>query len=317
MQPSINITSSTSLWADIDLLHAMKKSNVSSLHIVLIIIAVGLFITLLLVIANFVYKCSETNNVAKRDSYRPVSLMETDDSILPPSHTGNDLIDNNDGLDSSFRQSNKAMKPLADDMSTNNSISSRNSVSSSSTKKDALLDTFMMIMSQGILVKLHTIGGPKDVRISIKKNSTELQWEQAQSSNQNFITGKKYKLDLVEVRSVIIGKKTSNFLRATSAKAHEDLCFSLVCDSLSMDIELNRKIERDSVSHGFALFIEKLTNGIGVLQDEKKTIINSSSSRSTRSTSSYANDNNSGIRHKNYARSSAGRTYLSDLTWES
>ena len=121
----------------------------------------------------------------------------------------------------------------------------------------ALMDTFVKVLSQGIVVKLHTAKGPKDVKLTLIQSgdkSKELRWQS--TAPRTIMGGKRYKLDLVEVKFVEWGKKTSNFSRATSVSTSEDLCFSLVTEKTSLDIEVSSKVERDSFAQGFTILIK-------------------------------------------------------------
>jgi len=107
---------------------------------------------------------------------------------------------------------------------------------------------FQSILSTGIVTNLHTTKGPKPVVLSMVGN--EVRWQAVKTAQ------KRYKLNLRDVISVEIGKQTSNFVK--SRIADDDLCFSLVTQKTTLDLEANNKIERDSLVRGFQIALDSL-----------------------------------------------------------
>jgi hypothetical protein len=112
----------------------------------------------------------------------------------------------------------------------------------------ALFPRFQSILSTGIVTNLHTTKGPKPVVLSMVGN--EVRWQAVKTAQ------KRYKLNLRDVISVEIGKQTSNFVK--SRIADDDLCFSLVTQKTTLDLEANNKIERDSLVRGFQIALDSL-----------------------------------------------------------
>lgn len=107
-----------------------------------------------------------------------------------------------------------------------------------------LLDVFQY----GKVIQLHTAKGPKVVTMYLIGN--ELRWE-------NIVLGgtKKYKLNLKEVLFVEIGKKTKNLIRC---QADEKVCFSLISNIGTLDIEASSEIERNRLSMLFIDYVNAL-----------------------------------------------------------
>jgi len=112
----------------------------------------------------------------------------------------------------------------------------------------ALFPRFQSILSTGIVTNLHTTKGPKPVVLSMVGN--EVRWQAVKTAQ------KRYKLNLRDVISVEIGKQTSNFVK--SRIADDDLCFSLVTQKTTLDLEANNKVERDSLVRGFQIALDSL-----------------------------------------------------------
>ncbi len=106
------------------------------------------------------------------------------------------------------------------------------------------------LLVAGRLMQLNTAKGLKQVRLVLFKNK-EIRWELM----GNFSTGKKYKLDLSEVLYVQPGKKTKNF---QALPVLEELCLSLIFQSITLDIVTNSREERDILANGFIELVDNL-----------------------------------------------------------
>jgi hypothetical protein len=115
----------------------------------------------------------------------------------------------------------------------------------------ALMQRFTQILSAGIMCQLHTTKGPKPVILSMVGN--EVRWQAATKT-----ANKRYKLNLRDVIEVEVGKLTSNFLKGRIAD--DELCFSLVTQKTTLDLEANSKLERDSLIQGFKTTLDSLKN---------------------------------------------------------
>jgi len=114
--------------------------------------------------------------------------------------------------------------------------------------------TIANVLAAGVVIKLHTAKGPKDVKMTL--SGSELRWE-----SLDLMTRKRYKLDLNEVLFVEWGKNTHNFHKPTASAALDDHCFSLVSQSTTLDLEVladKGKPERDMLASGFDSIIGAL-----------------------------------------------------------
>lgn len=109
------------------------------------------------------------------------------------------------------------------------------------------------LVAGGMLVQLHTSKGPKQVKLMVL--GSEIRWETIAAPG---MPSKKYKLDLSEVLFVDWGKKTKNLVKAS---VDEDLCFSLVSQTSTLDLQVNTKEERDIMALGFTELIEAIKSG--------------------------------------------------------
>lgn len=112
----------------------------------------------------------------------------------------------------------------------------------------ALLSIISAILHAGLIVSLHTTKGPKPIILSLIGD--EVRWRAVKSAK------KRYKLHLKDVIRVEAGKVTANFQK--SRDADESLCFSLVTQKTTLDLEAKTKLERDSLVKGFQLKMKDL-----------------------------------------------------------
>jgi hypothetical protein len=81
-------------------------------------------------------------------------------------------------------------------------------------------------------------------QVNFHITDNELQWSSP-------TTNKKYIIQVNELKSTVRGKKTANFLKKSSAAANEMQCFSLLCQSTSVDIEAASQESRDRLVDAF------------------------------------------------------------------
>ena len=79
----------------------------------------------------------------------------------------------------------------------------------------------------------------------------ELRWHST-------VSGKKYMIELSDVKYVESGKKTHNFRKPASASAKEGHCFSLVCQATTVDLEVITASDRDILVDNFHNVIERI-----------------------------------------------------------
>ena len=74
-----------------------------------------------------------------------------------------------------------------------------------------------------------------------------------------YISGtRKYKTDIPDVKYVEEGKKTFNFARQSAADVPHDRCFSLVCQSTTIDLECNDAHDRHTLVENFHKLLETI-----------------------------------------------------------
>lgn len=114
-------------------------------------------------------------------------------------------------------------------------------------EEPTLMRKFNAIMSSGIVISLHTTKGPKPILLSA--DSDEVRWQAVKTAQ------KRYKLALKDITFVTAGKTTSNFSRARMAD--DRLCFSLLTNKTTLDLEASSTLERDCLWRGFKVAVEK------------------------------------------------------------
>lgn len=79
----------------------------------------------------------------------------------------------------------------------------------------------------------------------------QLRWHSSAS-------GKKYMIELTDVKYVESGKKTHNFRKSASMAASDSHCFSLVCQTTTVDLEAMNNRDRDLLVDNFHNVIERI-----------------------------------------------------------
>lgn len=118
-----------------------------------------------------------------------------------------------------------------------------------SPQDEALRRTFHSVLKEGLTMLLHT--GERTAKpIQLSLVGTELRWKSVKVFARNL-----YKIDLRDIRYVEWGKQTNTFQKHPSMGASEDLCFSLITDKVTVDLEASSKVERDALVQGFSLVV--------------------------------------------------------------
>jgi len=104
------------------------------------------------------------------------------------------------------------------------------------------------MLGAGKVMTLHTSKGPKQIKLSLTRN--EIRWETTENS-----ATKKYKLDLTQVLFVYEGKSTKNLVKAN---VNERLCVSLISQSSTLDLQVDREDEQVTMFRGFSEIIESI-----------------------------------------------------------
>jgi hypothetical protein len=108
------------------------------------------------------------------------------------------------------------------------------------------------MLGAGKVMTLHTSKGPKQIKLSLTRN--EIRWETTENS-----ATKKYKLDLTQVLFVYEGKSTKNLIKANVS---DKLCVSLISQSSTLDLQVDKEDEQVIMFRGFSEIIESMKRGI-------------------------------------------------------
>ena len=111
----------------------------------------------------------------------------------------------------------------------------------------SVLDMFTSVLTDGLVINLHTIKCVKQIKIFILHN--ELHWKSLVSK----LKRKTHKIDLSDIINVTPGKLTNIFKSKISISADDNSCFSLhLTNESTLDFEACNKVERDVLLYGFA-----------------------------------------------------------------
>ena len=130
--------------------------------------------------------------------------------------------------------------------------------------EENLKKSLVTLLLTGMTMTLHrgASKGPKSVFLSIGGEGNDtLRWR-----SNRMLARNSYSLELVEVRSLEWGKSTPGFLQSEKARdTPNDMCFSLVAENVTLDLQVSSKVERDLLVQGFTLLI-------GALKTSKKEV---------------------------------------------
>jgi len=186
-----------------------------TVDIILIVVGSLMFVTLVLLLVYFLYKPESSP-----EEHIPLRGFRTPDASSVTTHYSLGANPANSGGPTPYQRGDDVENPIAEN-------DTRKIVSN--------------IFQEGNIY-LHTSKGPRNVNFAI--TDVELQWSSP-------TTNKKYTIRLSELKHAEIGKKTANFQKKSSAEANESNCFSLVCQSTSIDIEAASKETRDRLVDAF------------------------------------------------------------------
>ena len=128
-----------------------------------------------------------------------------------------------------------------------------------SPQDEALRKTFHSVLKEGMTMVLHTSDkNPKQIHLMLV--GTELRWKAAKVFARNM-----YKIDLRDIKYVEWGKRTNTFQKQASSGASEDMCFSLITEKVTVDLEASSKVERDALVQGFSLVVSGLRESSAML----------------------------------------------------
>jgi hypothetical protein len=205
-----------------------------------------------------------TNNKSKSSTYelkkkmkkRHTGKMNTvdDDSTLNGSAVTLKDISDNGGVRGSPRSSprNRKKGRRLDNTTSGDDLSSsdRESSVASSVHDDILRKTLLSVLADGGLsITQHRSNSePKLVVLSLAGNV--LQWK-----SKKLIARNSYSLNLADVTSILWGKHAIAFARYTIADVPDEVCFSLLTEDTSLDLQCSSKSERDTLVHGISLMV--------------------------------------------------------------
>ena len=133
----------------------------------------------------------------------------------------------------------------------------------------SLNHAFASVMSAGLVLSLHTSNGPRPINMSMIGD--EVRWQAAKQPNGSKV--KRYKLNLLDVMFVDVGKQSGHFQDVEAAAKRssqpirngddgevdsDTLCFALVTQKTSLYLEAATKVDRDCLVRGFQLRLEGL-----------------------------------------------------------
>jgi hypothetical protein len=132
----------------------------------------------------------------------------------------------------------------------------------------SLNHAFASVMSAGLVLSLHTSNGPRPINMSMIGD--EVRWQAAKQPNGSKV--KRYKLNLLDVMFVDVGKQSGHFQDVEAAKRSpqptrssdegetdsDSSCFALVTQKTSLYLEAATKVDRDCLVRGFQLRLEGL-----------------------------------------------------------
>eukprot|EP00904_Undaria_pinnatifida_P000812 jgi/Undpi1/10731/HiC_scaffold_29.g13179.m1 len=119
---------------------------------------------------------------------------------------------------------------------------------------EALLGTFMEVMSEGLPIKIHRSSGRARKTTMWLKDTDTLVW-----FSKRTVGGKRWhKLSLRGVTSVNAGKSSEPLTSKSAANADPRFCLTLGFPSLVLGLEGSSELERDALVQGFTMLIEDL-----------------------------------------------------------
>ena len=127
----------------------------------------------------------------------------------------------------------------------------------------ALMDTFVLVLTQGMKLKMYYSKdgkAPKDVKLELVENGL-LQWTNAnrRSGILGMVQSRPKNVKITDVKTIEWGKRTATFQGTATNQPKDEDCFSLVLENgVSLDFETTSKVERDSLAQGFTILINNM-----------------------------------------------------------
>ena len=119
----------------------------------------------------------------------------------------------------------------------------------SSLHDEMLKQTLASVLAGGLTIIQHRPNAePKPISIAL--DGAVLRWR-----SKKLIARHTYSLDLANVTSIEWGKHAVAFAKFNVSDVQDDVCFSLVTEELSLDLQCSSKTERDTLVHGISLMV--------------------------------------------------------------
>ena len=129
--------------------------------------------------------------------------------------------------------------------------------SHSNAYQENLKRSLITLLLEGMTMTMHrgATKTPKSVFMTILGDGHgTLKWR-----SNRMLARNAYTMELVDVRSIEWGKSTPGFLGSAKAQTTpNDVCFSLMGESCTLDLQASSKVERDLLVQGFTLLIGQL-----------------------------------------------------------
>lgn len=105
-------------------------------------------------------------------------------------------------------------------------------------------------LTVGVTLTLHTMKNSRSAKITLSDGIITCRVNKATSL-------KVVQIPLNEIKAVVSGKETPNFLQSNLQHIPEDVCFSIVTSSKTLDFETMYKAERDALVAGLQLLCKR------------------------------------------------------------
>jgi hypothetical protein len=118
------------------------------------------------------------------------------------------------------------------------------------TERRNLNESIEVALNVGVTLTLHTVKNSRSAKISLADGTLTCRVRKGMSL-------KVVPIGLNEITSILAGKKTPNYQRSALQNIPDDVCFSIVTDSKTLDFEAMFKTERDALVAGLQILIER------------------------------------------------------------
>lgn len=123
-----------------------------------------------------------------------------------------------------------------------------------------LNEAFMVVLSDGITLTLHTTKTSRSSKLSFADGHLICRIKK-------MLSIKVVQVELADIQSVQVGKATPNFQRSGLQRVAEENCFSLIVDNRTFDFEATSKYERDAIASGLSKLVQREKARVGLLSE--------------------------------------------------